>query len=80
LAVVEEARRVLARLDRIDKLRGRAGADILLGEVRLLLIEAEEWVRADRADGRATDAVEGVRAALRERASAPGGPKRTLVA
>jgi hypothetical protein len=48
---VEEARAVLRRLDRIDRLE-RAGAapTELLGEVRALLGEAERWARRDRAD------------------------------
>jgi hypothetical protein len=45
---MEEARAVLARLERIEGLE-RAGtpAEVLLEEVRALLAEAEEWVRAE---------------------------------
>lgn len=45
---MDEARTVLARLERIEALE-RAGtpADVLLDEVRALLAEAEEWVRAE---------------------------------
>jgi hypothetical protein len=45
---VEEARAVLARLDRIETLE-RAGAapELVLGQVRALLREAEAWVRAE---------------------------------
>jgi hypothetical protein len=51
---VEEARAVLARLDRIEQLEtGGAPASVLLAEVRVLLHEAETWVRAEPADMRA---------------------------
>jgi hypothetical protein len=45
---VDEARAVLTRLERIEALE-RAGspAHLLLGEVRALLAEAEDWVRAE---------------------------------
>ena len=45
---MDEARAVLARLERIEALE-RAGtpAGVLLGEVRELLTEAEEWVRVE---------------------------------
>ena len=47
---MEEARAVLARLERIDALeRDDAPAGVLLGEVRALLREAEAWVRTERA-------------------------------
>jgi hypothetical protein len=81
VAGVKEARRVLARLDRVDELRRRSGgASLLLGEIQLLLAEAEEWVRIDRADERAREAVGHMRTALDEAGRAPLGPKRTLVA
>jgi hypothetical protein len=45
---VDEARAVLARLDRIEELEsGGAPASVLLAEVRALLHEAESWVRAE---------------------------------
>jgi hypothetical protein len=45
---MDEARAVIARLDRIDALdRERAPAAVLLAEVRELLVEAEAWVRAE---------------------------------
>lgn len=49
--LVEEARAVLARLDRIAALEqaGALPAD-LLGEVRALLAEAEVWARREGAD------------------------------
>ena len=45
---MDEARTVLSRLERIEAL-GRAGspAGVLLQEVRALLAEAEDWVRAE---------------------------------
>jgi hypothetical protein len=49
---VEEARAVLARLERIEALeRDRAPAAAVLREVRALLSEAEAWVRVERPDG-----------------------------
>lgn len=63
---MDEARRVLERLDRIETLH-RDGAPplALLGELQELLGEAEAWARAEgaRADG-AQNAVSGVRQAL----------------
>lgn len=42
---MEEARSVLERFDRIESLRrANAGPDELLGELRVLLHEAEAWV------------------------------------
>jgi hypothetical protein len=62
---VDEARRVLERLDRIDGLRRRAAAPgALLAEVQALLSEAENWVRADPGAGGAAPALERVRAAV----------------
>jgi hypothetical protein len=48
---VEEAHAVLERLARIERLR-REGAlsDVLLGELRSLLQEAEEWSRLEGGD------------------------------
>ena len=45
---MDEARAVLARLERIEALE-RAGspADVVLEEVRALLAETEKWVRAE---------------------------------
>jgi hypothetical protein len=64
---VEEARAVLARLERIDQLdRGRADPDAVLEELRELVREAEVWARRER-DARAAAAA----AYLAERASVP---------
>jgi hypothetical protein len=63
---MEEARAVLARLERIEELGRRdAPAGVLLAEVRTLLSEAEAWVRAEPAgtDGAAA-AIDRCRAAL----------------
>jgi hypothetical protein len=75
---MDEARAVLARLDRIDALeREGAPAQVLLEEVRALLAEAERWMRAEPAGTEsALDAVERCRKSL-EIAEDSG---RTLVA
>jgi len=45
---VDEARTVLARLERIDELEIRgAPPGALLAEVRVLLAEAEEWLELE---------------------------------
>ena len=45
---MEEARSVLERLDRIETMRrANAGPAELLGELRVLLHEAEVWVAAE---------------------------------
>jgi hypothetical protein len=45
---MDEARAVLARLERIEALeRACSPAAVVLAEVRALLVEAEEWVRAE---------------------------------
>jgi hypothetical protein len=64
---MDEARRVLERLERIERLRdGGAPASVLLGEVRALLSEGECWLASERADGLegATAALERCRARL----------------
>jgi hypothetical protein len=46
---MEEARAVLARLERIDALeRARADPAVLLAELRQLVREAETWARRER--------------------------------
>jgi hypothetical protein len=72
---VDEARALIARLDRIEALdRDRAPAAVLLAEVRALLAEAEAWVRAERTGSeRAADALERCRQTVEN-------PGRTLVA
>jgi hypothetical protein len=63
---MEEARRVLARLERIEALdREQALPGDLLAELRALLTEAEAWARAEHAVPEATvDAVERCREML----------------
>jgi hypothetical protein len=47
---MDEARRVIDRLARIDELkRADAPASVLLAEVRSLLAEGERWLEAERA-------------------------------
>jgi hypothetical protein len=49
---MDEARRVLERLERIERLRGEgAPAAALLGEVRALLSEGERWLATERPEG-----------------------------
>jgi hypothetical protein len=49
---MDEARRVLERLERIEKLRGGgAPAAVLLGEVRALLSDGERWLASERPRG-----------------------------
>jgi hypothetical protein len=52
--------RVLARLARIERLRATAPLAAVLGELRLLVPEAEVWARA-KGDARAAGAVEKLR-------------------
>lgn len=63
---VDEARKVMARLARIEALeRDGCPAQDLLGEVRALLHEAEEWVRAEpTGTDRAAQSVDRCRSAL----------------
>jgi hypothetical protein len=71
---MEEARCVLERLRRIDELKSDgAPADVLLGEVRALLGEAEAWIEAEGVSGRAAQALESSRDALTGEAAAVAG-------
>ena len=46
---MDEARAVLERLDRIERLeRGRAEPAVVLEELRALVVEAEAWARRER--------------------------------
>jgi hypothetical protein len=65
---MDEARRVMERLDRIEGLqRAQAPAGVLLAELRALLREGEAWVAAEPgAAARATAALAGCRARLGE--------------
>lgn len=72
---MEEARRVLERLERIEALdRERARPGLLLAELQALLAEAEAWARAERdVPDSATNALEACRKMLES-------PSRTLLA
>ena len=49
---MDEARRVLERLEHIERLRGNgARANALLAEVRGLLEDGERWLAAERPEG-----------------------------
>jgi hypothetical protein len=49
---MDEARRVIDRLERIDRLRGDgAPAEVLLSEVRALLTDGERWLATERVEG-----------------------------
>jgi hypothetical protein len=49
---MDEARRVIERLEHIERLRGiGAPADTLLVEVRGLLEDGERWLAAERPEG-----------------------------
>jgi len=67
---MDEARRVVERLDRIEELE-RCGAEAteLLAELRGLLVDAEAWVRVEGGDA-ADEAVMRLRGAL-ERDAVP---------
>ena len=79
---MDEARQVLRRLDRIERLeRERAPAAAVLAEVRALLLEAEAWVRTEGySDAAAEAAVGQLRLALEERQSPQLGAERSFVA
>jgi hypothetical protein len=67
---MDEARRVLQRLERIETLRRTdAPAAVLLVQLRRLLAEGERWLAVERLEGseRARAALDGCRAQLRVR-------------
>ena len=69
---MEEARAVLARLERIEAL-DRAGtpAEVMLSELRALVVEAETWARAEPAPKPDADgAIERLREAVQRRPGA----------
>jgi hypothetical protein len=62
---MEEARRVLERLRRIEALeRSSAPSGELLAELRSLVLEAETWLRSEPEPGDAADALARCEAAL----------------
>ena len=65
---MDEARRVLERLERIERLRDDgAPAAVLLDEVRALLSEGERWLAREKPEGldAAKDALDRCRVELR---------------
>jgi hypothetical protein len=67
---MDEARRVLDRLEKIETLRRTdAPATVLLVQLRRLLVEGERWLAVERLDGgeRACEALDRCRARLRAR-------------
>jgi hypothetical protein len=73
---VDEARRVLTRLERIEELRRTdAPAAILLAQVKRLLAEGERWLAAERLEGsgRARDALDRCRTRLGSGGKEAGG-------
>jgi len=65
---MEEARAVTERLERIERLdREGAHPQTLLAELRELVREAEEWVRAEGDPERAAAAVDRCKEALEDR-------------
>ena len=75
---MEEARAVLARLERIEELDHRdVPAEVLLGEVRALLTEAEAWVRAEpTGTDAAVDSIDRCRAALTQARPSSDSPAK----
>jgi hypothetical protein len=73
---MEEARRLLARLERIEALdRRRASPAELLAELQVMLTEAEAWARAEHpVPDAAIDAVERCRERLHGRKTPSGIP------
>jgi hypothetical protein len=57
---MDDTERVLARLARIEELRGSGAEPQLLDELRALIPEAEAWARSE-GDARARDAAQKLR-------------------
>ena len=74
---MDEARRVIDRLERIDRLRvDGAPAAVLLGEVRALLADGERWLATEHPEG-----LDEARVALERCRSGLGtGPPEEVVA
>lgn len=73
---MDDARRVLERLDRIDRLQAAGGSrTTLLAELRALLAEGERWLAGDaRDDERARAALTACRMTLERDAEPPSTP------
>ena len=68
---MDEARAVLSRLERIERLdRCGVPAPVLLYELRALVAEAEAWVQVEQGS---TDRAEGALERLRETVRSSGG-------
>ena len=80
---MDEARRVIERLEEIERLR-RSGAapDALLAEVRGLLADGERWLSAERPEGLddAQAALERFRAGLDDGQAGADTPPEGVVA
>lgn len=75
---MDEARALLARLERVEALdRANAPPEVLLDELRRLVVEAEAWTRAERSAGAAADAAID---RLREAVEGARDVERTLLA
>ncbi|MHB8643800.1 MAG: hypothetical protein ACYDA3_13045 [Gaiellaceae bacterium] len=62
---MDEARAVMQRLERIEALdRERARPETLIAELRELVREAEEWVRAEGEPARAAAALDNCKESL----------------
>jgi hypothetical protein len=73
---MDEARHVLERLERIERLRGTgAPAAVLLAEVRGLLADGERWLATERPEGldEARAALDRCRAGLHEQGEVVAG-------
>ena len=77
---MDEARAVLARLERIEALEaGGAPAGVLLDEVRGLLSDAEAWVRTEHGGTElAESALERCREALRDAEKGEGNRLKSV--
>jgi hypothetical protein len=73
---MDEARKVIERLERIDRLRSAGGSRaVLLAEVRALLDEGEAWIAAEPGGTqRASDALEACRRRLGPGPGVVGAP------
>jgi hypothetical protein len=79
---MDEARAVLARLERIEALdRAGAPARTMIDELRALVVEAEAWVRAEPAPADSAEAaIERLRVALERPLAGLQEHGRTLLA
>lgn len=77
---MDEARTVMSRLERIERLQEeKAPAAALLAEVRQLLREGEAWIAAEGGAAGANDALERCRGRFESRRGAPTERDRALL-